>query len=822
MTELLQAIAMGVSPSPQNNTNLSSEFQPTSAAIVINVTWFLSLSLSMLVALVGMLVKQWGESYQSGQGLTPPCVQARVRQSRFDKLIEWRTEDIVLALPVVMHIALGLFLVGLLLFLWDLNHIVALPVMVIIAIGFTFYGLTTLLPLAVAFCPYNTPLSSRKLWAYLCRMIWSSTHSEDNTPVTRCEWEEKEISEKITPDGVTGRALDWLIKHSEDESIVDVAIRAIAGADLPKDVWDLLAKDSLIVLVAQKFTALFGGTLDSEIAPGRRKETSSVQAADEVEDSDNQLEIMSLYGRALTNIAKHRRPIDAAIGVENGSESRFGSNPIVPLTPDQTQAVTRGLHRLASSRSSNIAAFGITSISAWYMFTMETRIQWKNILAQSFRLILAHVKGETRVRSDALAGLMHSLPIEISYWKQDLSKTEKRELLLPLVEVLNQDHWVEQIREGLPLVLAVLAISVNDYPDLYTHEEFAQWERMYETHGELVQTHFAAAEIWKHSPSYYHSGISTHHDPVNRAGWRTWRAQQAARIYTIYPHLRKEHAEPLLLLGLAGLLGSLGVLGLEDKSTDITATIARQFHRISILNNSQSVTLPLVLPFSFDIRAYAVDCVIQALRPSRYRDRKSALEDDAKINLLTAFSEKPRIWADFSAQLALPVVELLHITENHLLQKQCLVSMEEHSLTKPSPREWELFSSYEIPVKLVGIAKTDPQLRSRAISNFEAFSRHLDEANTGTRISKSDILRSLILNDLFETMVMEIIFRPGSKYMAVWKEAILGLPGRLKAGGPTDGDGARCLALLTQFCDRPFSTGEVNRFVLMLKNQLES
>ncbi|KAG8685975.1 hypothetical protein FRC09_014432, partial [Ceratobasidium sp. 395] len=294
IANLLQAIALGEAPSLRNSTNTSA-FQPTTTAVAINLVWFLSLSLSILVALVAMLVKQWGESYQSGRGLAPPCVQARVRQSRFDKLIEWRTEDIVLILPVVMHIALGLFLVGLMFFLWDLNHTVALPVMVVVAATFAFYALTTILPFFVAFCPYNTPVSSRMVWTHLCRMLWISTPSEDNTPFMRCELEEKKISEQSAPDAVTGRALDWLIKHSEDESVVDVAIRAIAGAELPRDVWDLLAEDSLIVLVAQKFTALFGGTLDQDGATLEQgQKTKSLQLIGDAEGAEGHLEIVSL------------------------------------------------------------------------------------------------------------------------------------------------------------------------------------------------------------------------------------------------------------------------------------------------------------------------------------------------------------------------------------------------------------------------------------------------------------------------------------------------------------------------------------------------
>ncbi|KAG9123966.1 hypothetical protein FRC07_013341 [Ceratobasidium sp. 392] len=822
ITYLLQAIALGERPDPRNSTEISS-FQPTTTAVAINLAWFLSLSLSIWVALVAMLVKQWGESYQSGRGLTPPCVQARIRQSRFDKLIKWRTEDIVLVLPVVMHIALGLFLIGLLFFLWDLNHTVALPVMVVVGVTFTCYALTTILPFFVAFCPYNTPVSSRKLWAYLCRMIWSSTHSEDNKPFTRCEWEEKETSEWSAPDKVTGRALDWLIKHSEEESVVDVAIRAIAGANLPKNVWALLAKDSLIILVAQKFTALFGGVLDQDVAtPESDVDMKSSQFIEDAEGAEKRLEIISLYGRALTNIAKHwHRPIDASAGDEAQQQSR----PLVPLTPDQTQAVTRGLLYLVSSKSPNIAAFGITSISAWYMFTVQTRSQWKDTLGQSFRIMLAHVKGEAPVRPDALAGLMHSLPIEISYWKQDLSKSERRQLLLPLVELLHQDRWADQIQKGLPLMLAVLAISVNDYPDLYTDDEYRQWRCVYEPYSDLARTHFEAAEKHNHGPSHYQPGLLVQHDAANRAGWRAWRAQQAARIYTIYPQLLKDHAEKLSLVGLTGLLGSLGALGLEDKSTDITITIARQLGKISILNKSQSIDLPLVLPFTFDIRAYAIDRIIQTLRPSRYRDQTTTLQDQAKRSLLAALAEKPRLWIDFGTQLALPVIELLHTTDNPPLQDQCLIAMGEYVLTSPSTREWELFSSYAIPDKLVSIVKANVNLdlRSRAISNFESFSHHLMNLGANARIScQEDILRSLILGDLLETLVMDIVLRNGAKHMVAWKRAILELPMVFEKTSSSNDRDAECMNRLHQFCEQRFDQSrlEVSRFVEILKNNL--
>lgn len=106
MIDLLRAIA-----SPNTAANItessSADFEPAASDVLINVAWFLSLTLSVTVALLAMLVKQWGECYRSGHDLTPPCVQARIRQARHDNLKDWKTEDIVVALPALMHAALG-------------------------------------------------------------------------------------------------------------------------------------------------------------------------------------------------------------------------------------------------------------------------------------------------------------------------------------------------------------------------------------------------------------------------------------------------------------------------------------------------------------------------------------------------------------------------------------------------------------------------------------------------------------------------------------------------------------------------------------------
>ncbi|CAE6444241.1 unnamed protein product [Rhizoctonia solani] len=98
-----------------------TNYKPSPTNIVINMLWFLSLCLSIIVALITSLVKQWCNSYISDR-IAPPCNQARIRQARFNKLNNWKVIWIVSMLPVLMHVALAFFLIGLIFFLEELNN----------------------------------------------------------------------------------------------------------------------------------------------------------------------------------------------------------------------------------------------------------------------------------------------------------------------------------------------------------------------------------------------------------------------------------------------------------------------------------------------------------------------------------------------------------------------------------------------------------------------------------------------------------------------------------------------------------------------------
>lgn len=273
----------------QQNTTVPpqslDEFQPTTGTLLVNLSWFISLSLSVMVALVASLVKQWCNSFLSDR-TAPPCNQARIRQARLNKLISWRTELIVAALPVIMHAALGelrtvgltpgaenylgLFLFGLIVFLRDLNHLIYTVVLFITAATGLFYIGTTILPLFIPFCPYETPLSSLKVWGYcyqLCLAMGSYVYgmltgdyykADFTNHISPCEQKELMTSYNTSPDDVTGHSLTWIITHSQRSETREMAVRTISGLKSESTLRELIVgAPRVFPQVIQSFTSCF-------------------------------------------------------------------------------------------------------------------------------------------------------------------------------------------------------------------------------------------------------------------------------------------------------------------------------------------------------------------------------------------------------------------------------------------------------------------------------------------------------------------------------------------------------------------------------------
>ncbi|KAK0429788.1 hypothetical protein EV421DRAFT_1722744, partial [Armillaria borealis] len=93
---------------------------PSSSDEWINSLWFVSLTLSLITALVAVLVKQWLYQYVAIVSDSSARDRARIRHMRHAELQTWQVPMIIGMLPVLLHVSLALFFVGLAVFLFSL------------------------------------------------------------------------------------------------------------------------------------------------------------------------------------------------------------------------------------------------------------------------------------------------------------------------------------------------------------------------------------------------------------------------------------------------------------------------------------------------------------------------------------------------------------------------------------------------------------------------------------------------------------------------------------------------------------------------------
>ncbi|CAE6473612.1 unnamed protein product [Rhizoctonia solani] len=204
-------------------------FSPTYAALWVNGLWFAALALSLAAALVAMLSKEWLTAYTASRP-RPAHTHALLRQARFDRLNDWWALHIIALLPTMLHLALLLFALGLVVYLWTLNVAVAVFTCTIVALTLVFYLATTLLGAIIPFCPFVTEISR-----YL-RQGFGTWLSKSE----RLQHLDNVVSER--QNGSTTlediRAVSWLAENARDPVVVDCSYQALAGIHLSTEAND--------------------------------------------------------------------------------------------------------------------------------------------------------------------------------------------------------------------------------------------------------------------------------------------------------------------------------------------------------------------------------------------------------------------------------------------------------------------------------------------------------------------------------------------------------------------------------------------------------
>ncbi len=156
--EILKVITSNGSQSsiPSSPTAFSS---PTRSDEWVNSLWFVSLTFSLITALVAVLVKQWLHQYIAIVSDSSARDRARIRHLRYAGLQTWQVPMIIGLLPVLLHVSLALFFAGLVVFMFSLGMKVAWLVSIIGAATYIAYVIALILPLIHPHCPYKVPLT---------------------------------------------------------------------------------------------------------------------------------------------------------------------------------------------------------------------------------------------------------------------------------------------------------------------------------------------------------------------------------------------------------------------------------------------------------------------------------------------------------------------------------------------------------------------------------------------------------------------------------------------------------------------------------------
>ncbi|KAK1218347.1 hypothetical protein PQX77_018989, partial [Marasmius sp. AFHP31] len=122
------------------------EFTASSSNIIINTLWFMSLVLALVVALFALLCKQWLREHRRHTHTRTPSEALALRWLRNQSLEGWGVPTILAALPILLELALFLFLLGLLGLLLLREALSFAFAMTIVGTAGFFYIVTTIIP----------------------------------------------------------------------------------------------------------------------------------------------------------------------------------------------------------------------------------------------------------------------------------------------------------------------------------------------------------------------------------------------------------------------------------------------------------------------------------------------------------------------------------------------------------------------------------------------------------------------------------------------------------------------------------------------------
>jgi hypothetical protein len=140
MTAALLHISVQLHDSSVPPLALRDSSPPTPTHVRVNVLWLISLVMSLMAAFSAILVKQWMHAYMSWTFLAPGKNAVALRQYRIRGWRKARVHRWHDGIPLLLQLALILFLCGLVDLLWHTQEMIV-AALVTAAVGLAFAGL---------------------------------------------------------------------------------------------------------------------------------------------------------------------------------------------------------------------------------------------------------------------------------------------------------------------------------------------------------------------------------------------------------------------------------------------------------------------------------------------------------------------------------------------------------------------------------------------------------------------------------------------------------------------------------------------------------
>src|SRR5712671_150039 len=193
------------------------DFQPSTPNRTVNILWLLSLICSLFAALLATLIQQWVRAYMRiFQQSSNPLKTARIRLFLFEgvEVLPVVAEFV----PVLLHVSLLLFLLGLCYVIKDIDTVVFAIILVPIALCVILYFYFVMAPISKPHSPFRTPFSSL-IWRFIRKLELRRRPFNDRSRGTvawhhmSLEAQQVELAMKPTEDREArdARGVRWLV-----------------------------------------------------------------------------------------------------------------------------------------------------------------------------------------------------------------------------------------------------------------------------------------------------------------------------------------------------------------------------------------------------------------------------------------------------------------------------------------------------------------------------------------------------------------------------------------------------------------------------------